>query len=458
MYTQNPDIEAILEAKEKKQLVVFIGAGVSANSGLPSWSELVTKFANKLGINRSLNSEDYLRIPQYFYNERGQLEYNQVIEKVFSGQYIPNAIHDQILSLKPKHIITTNYDNLIEQSLEKHYLFYNNVFEDKDLPYASNNRLFIKMHGDLAKKNFVLKEDDYLNYSRNFRLIENYIESIFINHTVLFVGYSVQDYDLKLILKRIQSTLGDDRRTAYLINSSSNINNFEKTYFKKFGINIIDFSCIPDKYIVETAFENPHGAATFNILDFINKYELDNKESITYFSKKWASFKTVNAVRIQELIDRLNLKSINYECIFGELRLYFTDFQKDNSNLFIKFLDELNSIKEDLSNNIKNNFESDYKNVIDVLSKASVKKITVIIPSSPNVMNFQLDYNAEKWKPEILKYIEENNYVELENVITKLSSKYPNFSYKDNLSLSYAFVHFNMYLASKKCIKRQSKM
>lgn len=451
MRIQNPDIEKILEAKEKNQLVVFIGAGVSANSGLPSWSELVTEFAKKLGIDRSLNSEDYLRIPQYFFNERGQLEYNQVIEKVFSKQYVPNPLHDQILSLKPKHIITTNYDNLIEQSLEKHYLFYNNVFEDKDLPYASDNRLFIKMHGDLVKKNFVLKEDDYLNYSRNFRLIENYVESIFINHTVLFIGYSVQDYDLKLILKRIQSTLGDERRTAYLINSSSNITIFEKTYFKKFGINIIDSSCVLENPIenpIKNPIKNPYGAVTFNILEFINKYELDNKESITYFAKKWSSFKTVNAVRVKEMLDRLNLQILNYQYLFGELRIISYDSLNDDSIVLVKLIDELNNIKNDLSNNVKNNLEGDYNNIIDVLSKASIKQIIIGDPLNLNMKEFKLDLDQKNWKPEVLNYIENNNYVELNNMITKLSSRYPNFSYEDNLSLSYAYVHLNKFISA----------
>jgi len=38
-------IEEIRNAKEQGKLVIFVGAGVSANSDLPSWEELVQAFA-----------------------------------------------------------------------------------------------------------------------------------------------------------------------------------------------------------------------------------------------------------------------------------------------------------------------------------------------------------------------------------------------------------------------------
>lgn len=41
-------INAIRNAKVQDKLVVFVGAGVSANSGLPSWGELIKEFAELL--------------------------------------------------------------------------------------------------------------------------------------------------------------------------------------------------------------------------------------------------------------------------------------------------------------------------------------------------------------------------------------------------------------------------
>ena len=51
----------------------------------------------------------------------------------------------------------------------------------------------MKLHGDLINKNFVLKEEDYLNYSDNFKLIETLAKSIFSTNTVVFIGYLIEE-------------------------------------------------------------------------------------------------------------------------------------------------------------------------------------------------------------------------------------------------------------------------
>ena len=60
------------------------------------------------------------------------------------------------------------------------------------------------MHGDINDiKNVVLKEDDYLNYSKSHELIEMFIKSLLFDKTFLFVGYSLNDNNLKLIMSYI---------------------------------------------------------------------------------------------------------------------------------------------------------------------------------------------------------------------------------------------------------------
>ena len=46
----------------------------------------------------------------------------------------------------------------------------------------------------------VLKEQDYLDYSQKHVLIELFIKSLLTDHIVLFLGYSLNDYNIKLIL------------------------------------------------------------------------------------------------------------------------------------------------------------------------------------------------------------------------------------------------------------------
>ena len=197
----------IRKAMEDGQLVLFVGAGVSKSATLPLWNEAVREIAKRLHVladenqKEQIDSGDYLKIPQYYYNSRGGKEYTQLIRKIFRADqhYDSNALHDAIIGLNTNLIITTNYDHLLEQAAEKSAQSLGVISKDTDFPYCRSPKRLIKMHGDFENGNFVLKEDDYLNYSRNFSLIENYIKSIIGTKGILFLGYSFNDPDLKQI-------------------------------------------------------------------------------------------------------------------------------------------------------------------------------------------------------------------------------------------------------------------
>ena len=51
-------IKKIQEAQQKGKLIIFVGAGVSQNSNLPSWNDLVNQLALDLGIEKKLIPEE----------------------------------------------------------------------------------------------------------------------------------------------------------------------------------------------------------------------------------------------------------------------------------------------------------------------------------------------------------------------------------------------------------------
>lgn len=177
----------------EKQLVLFVGAGASVDAGMPLWSNAIKQIKEKL----SLEDEnlDYLIIPQYYYNARGQKEYTQLMREIFryDDKLHHQPVHNAIIKFDADTIITTNYDHLIEQSAEDNGFFLQVISQDIDLPYRKAGKELIKMHGDFEHDNFVLKEDDYLHYHKNFKLIENYVKSLIGTKTILFIGYSLND-------------------------------------------------------------------------------------------------------------------------------------------------------------------------------------------------------------------------------------------------------------------------
>lgn len=234
----------IQEAQENNQLVLFVGAGASIDSGMPSWNKAVDKIKKRLGYEEKddqLLPANPLKIPQYYFNQRGKNEYTNLMRKIFKyGETLPTTkLHQKLMKFNAPTIITTNYDYLIEQAAEENGEAIQVISSDIDLAYKNLGKELIKIHGDFEHDNFVLKEDDYLNYSANFKLIENYVKSIIGTKVVLFIGYSFNDPDIKQIFAWSKDILKDDMRRAYLINVDSEYDRDLEEDYKKFGINVI---------------------------------------------------------------------------------------------------------------------------------------------------------------------------------------------------------------------------
>ncbi len=249
-------IKKIQEAREKNKLVIFAGAGVSVDSGAPLWWETGTEILRSLGLPETTNAEAPV-IGQWLFNARGEKEYNEKLRAILKhGEGLqPNPIHRQLLRLRPRHLITTNYDDLLEKALEelqkgaigKSYAI---IRRDEDLPYAVSDEYIVKMHGDWNVMNFVFKEDDYLNYSRNFPLIESFVKGIFSSHLVLFVGFSFSDPNLKQIVNWVKEILGKDFQPAYLFQAKEP-KPHEENYFGNKGIRPVIFNEAISNYLEE---------------------------------------------------------------------------------------------------------------------------------------------------------------------------------------------------------------
>lgn len=242
-----PLLEALIN---EKKLSIFAGSGISVDSGLPAWDGFIDKY---IEICELLNNSlpDSLKFTEILSDAKSHCNANlietitalkdkvkycqekgadigffdDIINKLFYNAN-SNKYHEIIVSTDYQHIITTNYDSLLE--LAANSLGYNELLtrsysyvDSKKLTAAiySGKTALIHAHGkiaDLKLDQFVLTKQDYLNIMKHnpgFRLI---INTIFITNSVLFVGYGGSDPHFEDIIDDLNLTLNWDQNSDIL--------------------------------------------------------------------------------------------------------------------------------------------------------------------------------------------------------------------------------------------------
>lgn len=413
------------------ELVVFVGAGASVGSKFPSWETLLDEIQSRLGLSKKSFSDNTI-LPQLYYNARGKKDYTELIhDLLYKPNAKPNEIHRCLAKMNPRYIITTNYDNLIEQAFSDSGIYLDVIEKDSDLPYAHSDHMLIKMHGGFRYNNFVLKEDDYLNYSRNFTLIENYIKALFARYTVLFVGYSFNDPDTKQLLAWVKHILKEDQQRAYLINISDEYDPQTYEYYKNNGINVIFgklmFGQIED-YTKRTE------AILRSV--FFPKYSM--LAEINNIFKGYDSFNYISVNYIHSVFNKFFQVSFGDECLtcycqtdleYHDVLSYFDDTEKDTNN----------------------KLQLEYPYIIKILRKSSIKKI-VFVTSQESVLfhNRQTFIISDHTNQDNILPFEEFDYAYVKTSIIQSFSD----SEDQYLQEAYCYYFLKEYLACYKLLRK----
>ena len=396
------DIRFLAEELEKGKLVVFVGAGVSKNSGLPDWKELIKDYAEYRGI-KEFTSKEYLTIPEEVFERYGSLKYYEIAEKRFSGKYFPNSIHRILKKMDLTYIITTNYDTLIEDKIKNLQI----VSKDEDLPYTNSNRMLIKMHGDFDNKNIVLKKSDYDNYEKNFPLISTHIKGLFTTNTVLFIGYSYNDTNIQQIMNWIKEILKEKTRKAFLVEFTNEDNKDEENGEQ---INKISLKLLNDNND-EVLYENKKERFNNNYEKTLTKFLSD------IYNKKEDIVKDIDI----EIYKNLNyLTEHNWRKLSKYSEIYKDEDWKKNLNIRLEFKD-IGKYEEML-------FKSRIKKVVqningkekEILIPFSEKEITSerkkqkenleeLIGIEERFLETICDYDYQNFQNLVEEYIESNN-------------------------------------------------
>lgn len=479
----NKSLDGLIKAIKEDRLVLFIGAGVSVNSGYPTWPSLVDLMAKRMELQDVSSIPNYLQIvPEYMFLQDSTV-YHDMLQKCFADRKnMNNDILDALLEWNPAHIITTNYDNLIEHALMKAYKQgickeYQMIACDEHLIKANKEHFYIKMHGDV--ENFtalVLKESDYLSYSQKHVLIEMVIKSLLVNHVFLFVGYGMQDSTLNTIM-----TWVDDLIRSYHTDnlepiqhyflSTDEPDDYFKNYFRKKRIEILSPKIIrPKEKCPKHFLTDPKGILLFRMIHSCKQYQQTDSFTITsveaaerlqYFEK--LSFVSFNDV--QKALNPLFAYGVNqdtygtlyveshgnnrhkaYEFLTGEkkLRQLFRHILKKAGVCRIVFI---NDEEEKVVELDKSDKDSIYKKIVtfdfEGLYRGAIDKKNKLKPEIDAVYcAYVMDLKRKKRRKQLRKYIEQAGQKQeyIKKVIYEFNSfsdgfHMESFSYKRRLDL-----------------------
>lgn len=305
------EFKKIIEASQNHSLTFFVGAGVSALSNVPTWKQIIDMISNKMKyeIKDSYSSDEYLRIPQMFYYaiKKDNKKYYSLMQRCLDTTNCqPNEVHKKLLELNPSSFITTNFDDLLEKASVQHCQSFKTIACDSEVPCINGDKFILKVHGDIQHKNIVFKEEDYLNYSENFKLLETLLKSIFSTNTVVFIGYSLNDYNIKLILNWTKTLLEDNfNKPIFIYTENKHLTVEELSYQQSKGLRVIEYEKLGARYEEYT----PRYLAVIEAIKRVASLSYEGKTEEEAFNVTYELLKPLdklNALRIYDITEKLS--------------------------------------------------------------------------------------------------------------------------------------------------------
>ncbi|MGQ4680717.1 SIR2 family protein [Paenibacillus polymyxa] len=242
----------LIEELAYRRAILFLGSGVSATAknddgkSPETWGEFLNNIKALMRnpqkediafIDKMLTQENYLLALQAIYDLSDSGAYSKYLKDTFSrGRFNPSPVHKSIKKINSKIVVTTNfdkiYDNLCNEDLYVKYDYMKAKSIISNIKSPEN--VIIKAHGSIDDTDeMIFTSQQYFEAQENYPEFYSLLRALFLTNTVLFLGYSLNDPDINLVLQSLSNT-SSSASPHYIVlkegTSEHIIKHWEKTY------------------------------------------------------------------------------------------------------------------------------------------------------------------------------------------------------------------------------------
>lgn len=235
----------LLEEFTQGLWVPLVGAGMSLNATTPDgrspadWSQLAKALALELDTPDDLSPIEVISEYSHLFGRPRLVDRVAILIRVHDAA--PGAAHVAFARIGFETVVTTNFDFLLERAFEGQGKTPLPILDETQ--WSSRNRYpgprLVKFHGDTHHPtNLVLTEDDYDSFVRTHPLSITAVSAMFVDHTPVLIGYSLDDPDLRQLFGLLRDRLGPMMRSPWTIQIGASPRTVER--YARRGVKVVN--------------------------------------------------------------------------------------------------------------------------------------------------------------------------------------------------------------------------
>ncbi len=233
--------EQLKDIIRTKESLAFVGAGCSRQCGYPSWPELLRLMADEVvrlnstrqqEVNSLMQERDKLWVAEKLRRYMGEDVFGLFIREHFQTRRdsASNNLHGDLVRMNFCHFLTTNYDDLIEQSIRfvptrterlcsheegrvQHFI--RNLNQGSYQNEATRYVFYLHGRYDSPGRDIVLSERAYARRYKAGHIASRALWMVAAMRKIVFIGFGFEDLDLLNIFREVHWELGDERNPRH---------------------------------------------------------------------------------------------------------------------------------------------------------------------------------------------------------------------------------------------------